>query len=233
MTFNIDQLDEIEADGSEESEREFDKYQNYIIEEFINSEEGRERIKDDPDIGFWASQLIYYGYNYVGVTLSQMEVDDVNEILTDIFPRKISLESPSDADDAIPELIAFWKFIGQTYNLKNTKLILGFLGKLKADFHAIMNDSSRFGMAKSFVTMAQSIGFDINNPEDMNEFINVYNQNILDQNNDSLSVDNTSTGIEQYTLGNNTQSRKIKAKKKKARKSSKASRQKNKKKHKR
>ncbi len=96
-----------------------------------------------------------------------------------------------------------------------------------------MNDSSRFGMAKSFVTMAQSNGFDVNNPEDMNEFINVYNQNILDKNNNSLSVDDTSTGFEQYIPGNNTQSRKIKAKKRKARKSSKASRQKNKKKHKR
>ena len=233
MIFNIYQLDEIEADGSEESEREFNKYQNYIIEEFINSEEGRECVKDDPDLGFWATQLVYYGYSHIGVTLPQMEVADVNEILTDIFPRKISLHSPNDADDAIPELIAFWKFIGQTYNLKNAKLIIGFLDKLKADFHTVMNDSSRFGMAKSFVTMAQSAGFDVNNQEDMDEFINVYNQDILIKKNDSLSVENTTTGIEQYTPSSNTQSRKIKAKKKKTRKISKASRQKNMKKNKR
>lgn len=234
MSFNIYQLDEIEADGSEESERAFDKYQSYITEEFLNSEEGRERLKDDPDLGFWSSQLVYYGYTYIGVTLSQMEVTDVNEILTDIFPRKISLQSPNDADDTIPELIAFWGFLGQTYNLKNAKLILVFLDKLKADFHAIMNDSSRFGMAKSFVTMAQSAGFDPNKQEDMNEFINVYNQNILNKTKDPLSIESTTIRTEQNTPSNsNTQSRKIKEKKKKIRKISKVSRQKKMKKHKR
>ena len=232
MSFNIYQLDEIEADGSGESEREFDKYQSYIMEEFKNSEEGRARLKDDSGLGFWSRQLVYYAYSYIGVTLPQMEVSDVNEILTDIFPRKISLQSPNDADDTIPELIAFWEFLGQTYNLKNAKLILAFLGELKADFHAVMNDSSRFGMAKSFVTMAQSAGLDVNKQEDMDEFINVYNQNILNKTKGSQSFENTTIGSEQYTPSN-TQSRKIKAKKKKARKIRKASRQKNMKKPKR
>ncbi len=232
MSFDIYQLDEIEADGNEESEREFDKYQSYIIEEFINSEEGSERLKDDPGLGFWSSQLVYYGYSYIGVTLPQMKVTDVKEILTDIFPRKISLQSPNDADETIPELIAFWGFLGRTYSLKNTKSILAFLDKLKADFYTVMNDSTKFGMAKSFVAMAKSAGFDTNKQEDMEEFMNVYNQNILNKTKNSLSDEGTTTGSEQYTP-NNTQSKKIKAKKKKTRKISKASRQKNKKKHKR
>ena len=232
MSFDIYQLDEIEADGNEESEKEFDKYQSYIIEEFINSEEGNEHLKDDPGLGFWSSQLVYYGYSYIGVTLPQMQVTDVNEILTDIFPRKISVQSPNDADNTVPELMAFWEFLGRAYNLKNAKLILVFLENLKADFHTVMNDSAKFGMAKSFVTMAKSAGFDTTKQEDMDAFINVYNQNILNKTKNSLVDEGTTNGSEQYILSN-SQSKKIKVKKKKARKISKASRQKNMKKHKR
>jgi len=171
MKFDIYQLDGIEPHGSHESEEALEEYQDYVIEEFSNSPEGKERLKGDSEMGFWVAQLIYYGYNHIGTTLPQMEEGDVDEILLDLFPRKISLQSPDDADDVIPELSAFWQFLKREYNLSNANIILDFLHRIEAEFNDIMNDTSKFGMAKSFMTMGQSAGFDMTDQEDMNRFM--------------------------------------------------------------
>ena len=62
MKFDIYQLDGIEPDGNyDRSEEALEEYQDDVIEEFSNSPEGKERLKADPEMGFWVAQLIYYG----------------------------------------------------------------------------------------------------------------------------------------------------------------------------
>lgn len=228
MNFNINQLDEIEYDGSHESEEALEKYQAFILEEFALSPEGQERIKADPGMGFWIAQLIYYGFGYIGVTLPQMDEQDVNEIITDLFPRKISLSSPEDAEDAIPELLAFWQFLKSKYKLSNADIIINLLVKIEPKFNDIMNDSSKFGMAKSFMTMGQKAGFDMTDQNQMNEFIQTYNENMMEYSSDMPSINNALDFVSE-----NPQLKKTKGKKKQKRKMVKASRKKNKKKRKR
>lgn len=219
MDHNINQLDEIEAGGSEVTADQFDEYQSHIVQAFLDS--------IDPDgadsySGFWASQLIHFGYNYVGTSLVRMQVIEVEEILTDLFPRKITLQTPSDAGDIIPELIAFWQFLEKTYHIKNSILILRYLHKIKPDFNGIMNDTSRFGMAKSMMTAGRKAGYDMTSSDDINEFIGVYNQSILDKQNNVFS--------DKKNIAAKSDSRKIKLKKKNIRKLGKLSRKKNRKK---
>ena len=57
MKFNINQLDEVEYDGSYESEEALTQYQDSVLEEFALSFEGKERIKADPEMGFWITRL--------------------------------------------------------------------------------------------------------------------------------------------------------------------------------
>ena len=45
-------------------------------------------------MGFWAAQLIYYGYQYEGTAVPRMAVGEVETVVTELFPRKISLISP-------------------------------------------------------------------------------------------------------------------------------------------
>ena len=228
MSYDINWLDKIEYDGSSESEEALDKYQNFILEEFSLSAEGKAHIKVDPEMGFWITQLIYYGFAYIGVTLPQMNEQDINEITTDLFPSKISLGSPEDADNTIPELLAFWQFLRSKYKLSNADSIIDFLVKIKPKFNAIMNDSSRFGMAKSFMTMGQKAGFDMTDQNQMNEFVQIYNENIMEGSSDIPST----RKVLDFT-SDNTHSEKAKGKKKQKRKMAKASRKKNKKKRKR
>jgi hypothetical protein len=228
MAFNINQLDEVEYDGSYESEEALTQYQDSVLEEFALSFEGKERIKADPEMGFWIAQLIYYGIGYIGVTLPQMDVQDINEIITDLFPRKISLSSPEDADDAIPELLAFWRFLGSKYKLSNADTIIDYLAEIRPEFNTIMNDSSKFGMAKSFMTMGQNAGFDMTDQNQMNEFMQIYNKNIIEGQRGIPSTIKAFDSNSEYPL-----SKKATAKKKQKRKNAKASRRKNSKKRKR
>jgi len=240
MAFNINKLDKIEP-YSERAERQLEKYQEDLMDLFFDSPEGRERLKIDPEMGFWTAQLINYGYSYVGVTLPNMTVSDVKETVEQVLPRKISTLSPEEADDTIPELIAFWSFLQREFILPTAGLILNYLKKIEPGYRNIMNDSSKFGMAKSFAMMGQEAGFDMTNEKDLNQFMKMYNANIAAQNpelRDKYDFDDDEG--EYYdeednldeTQPSSALQRKLSAKKKKARKAAKASRKRNKKKRK-
>ncbi len=178
MTFNIYQLDNLYLD---EAEPLLEDYQDEIIELFANSTEGQSYLETHSDMGGWIAHLIYYGYSYEGFTLPQMTDDDVKLVLESLFPRKISLFSPEDADDAITELIAFWQFLKREYQLSNADAILEYLHELEPNFRDIMNDTSKFGMAKSFFMMGQKAGFDMSTQEGLDAFTLHYNANIAPQ----------------------------------------------------
>jgi hypothetical protein len=174
MDFDIHQLDRTTPD-SEGSEAAFEAFQQALLERFTQSPEGRERLKTDPDMGYWAAQLMYYGYQYEGATVPRMTVGDVQTVVTELFPRKISLQSPEQADDAIPELVAFWRYLKREFHLPQADAVLGFLREAEPDFPGMMNDPSNFGMAKSFFTMGQAAGFDMTTREGLDAFMVAFN----------------------------------------------------------
>jgi hypothetical protein len=220
MTFDINQLDKIDYDT--EGEEALAAYQEALLERFYQSAEGQSFIETYPDVemGFWAAQLMYYGYVYKGVTIPRMTVDDIEEIVTELFPRKISLFSAKEAEDAIPELNAFWQFLKREYKQPTADSILRFLQQTGPKFKEMMMDPAKFGMAKSFFMMGHSAGYDMADEADANKFITAYNAGVLAQGSGGLSL----PGQE-----GSTKHRVSPAKKKKARKLAKASRKKNRK----
>ena len=177
MSFDIYQLDHLgESDDFEEV---LSEYQDALGELFFHSSEGQAHLQVNPDMGFWVLQLIDYGYTYLEVTVPQMRSTHLRELLTEIFPRKITLHTPDDADDALPELIAFWEYLQREYNLPASKDILSYLrGVNPAQFKQWMNDSSRFGMAKSFMMAGKTAGFDMTEEKDRQTFISLYNASL-------------------------------------------------------
>ena len=97
------------------------------------------------------------------------------EILTELFPRKISLLKPDDAAEAIPELVAFWRYLKREHALGQADEILGLLEELAPDFISMMNDPSNFGMAKSIFSMGQGAGFDMTDEAESKAFIDLFN----------------------------------------------------------
>lgn len=175
MKFDIHEYDDLEV---ELAEKHFGKYTETLVKLFLKSEEGKVLLVTNPGAGGWADSFLNYGYSYIGIFPTQMTRVEVEEILTDLFPRKVSLLSPEDADEIIPELLAFWVFLQREYQLVHAGTILRFLQKLEPEFHSIMNDSSRFGMAKSFMSMGMEMGFDMTNEVEIQKFMQHYNEHV-------------------------------------------------------
>jgi len=238
MTFKINQLDKIDYDT--EGEAALATYQDALLERFYQSVEGQSFIETHPntEMGFWAAQLMYYGYVYEGITIPRMRAEDVEIIITKLFPRKISLFSAEDADDAIPELIVFWQFLEREYKLPNADRILKFLHQIAPAFKEMMMDSSNFGMAKSFFMMGQSAGYDMTDETDSQRFIAEYNAKMLaqgPQESRGLSLPSPEDFFDPFggqQQGSSKRRGSNHVKKKKARKAAKVSQKKNRKKRK-
>jgi hypothetical protein len=175
--FDIHALDSLEP-GGDEADKAFDRYRRSLVDSFCASPEGQAHIPKYGSAGFWAGCLLDFGFNHVGVTLPNMTSSDLKEIVSGYFPRKISLRSPEEAEEAIPELIAFWEFLGREFALDAAQSAFRFLGEIQSSFAAIMNDSSKFGMAKSLFMQGRAEGFDMAEPNQMNAFIAAYNERV-------------------------------------------------------
>lgn len=173
--FNIRQLDGLDYD---EAEPLLEDYQETLIELFANSPEGQEYCKTYPEFGFWIAQFIYYGFGYEGFTLPRMKVEDVETVIEDLFPRKVTLLSPEEGENAIPELLAFWQFLKREFKLRNATSIIKYLRDIEPEFEEIMEDDSKFGFAKSFVTLGHKAGFDMSTEQGLKQFQQIYNANI-------------------------------------------------------
>ncbi len=181
MAFTFRQIDNI---------RDFDMAiecleQDYIpdlLEAFAQSPEGQGLLqsqpKDEQFLGDWVGNLVYFGYAYLEVTLPKMKVQDIENILLGLFPRKLSLVDPQDIDEIIPELIAFWQFVQRQYKQRHSQKILDFLQKVQPQFKEQMIDPKNFGIAKSFMMSGVAAGFDMTTQAGVEAFQAQYNQQL-------------------------------------------------------
>ena len=176
--FDIHALDSLEP-GDDKADKAFERYRRSLVNSFCASPEGQAHILKYGSAGFWAGCLLDYGFNHEGVTLPNMTASNLEEIVSGYFPRKVSLGSPEEAEEAIPELIAFWEFLGREFALDAAQSALRYLGEIQPSFTALMNDSSRFGMAKSLIMQGQAAGFDMTDQNQMNAFIAAYNARLV------------------------------------------------------
>ena len=112
--FDIHALDSLEP-GDDDADKAIDRYRRSLVDSFCASPEGQAHILRYGSADFWAGRLLDFGFNHAGVTLPNMTLSDLNEIVSGYFPRKVSLRSPEEAEEAIPELIAFWEFLGRGF----------------------------------------------------------------------------------------------------------------------
>jgi hypothetical protein len=160
MTIDLHRLDSI--DDCDEFIEALDDYLQELVGEFVDAAEGKAYLAQYPDmyesVGTWIYHLLYLGYNYESVTLPGMNATQVEVIVTKLFPRKIMLVEPDDANSTIPELLAFWQFLQRVYKPTHGAKVVKLLEKLQPKFKSIMNDSSNFGISKSF--LAEATGTD-------------------------------------------------------------------------
>ena len=180
MTVNLHQLDQIE--DYDQAIAALEGFVEELVLEFVESPEGKSYLKAHPEmeeyVGSWIDNLLYFGYAYESVTLPQMTKDNIEVIVTQIFPNKISLLDPEEANSTIPELMAFWQFLKREYKHPHAHKIIKLLKQVQPKFKDIMNDPQNFGIAKSFFMSGIAEGFDMTTEEGLQEFQQQHNQKL-------------------------------------------------------
>jgi len=172
MTFNIRQQ-VFDRDGMPR-EKVAEQYKEQLSKLFFESPEGQALLDEGIELG-WSDMVIDFGLNYLSVTPATMSPNDLQEILFDLFPRKVSAEA-DEAPDIIRELQYFWKFMEREFHLENATACLKILDDEAAnELKEEMSNPANFGIAKSFVMMGRDQGFDMSTEEGLRSWMEIYN----------------------------------------------------------
>ena len=116
-------------------------------------------------------------FDYIGVLPWNCDEGDIVELLDELLPRKLSLGDPEKEANSIPEVLyLFWPFLEREFDVKNSKDICEQLEDYRGCYVDIMTDSSRFGIAKGFMSQGSDMGFDMTSQEGMEEFRLLHNK---------------------------------------------------------
>lgn len=178
MSFDINEP-VFDEQGSYQEEKAV-RYEHALMEQFAASPEGQAIKEKGTELG-WAGAMIHYAINYPGVTPPTMTANDLEEVVYDLFPRKVIAER-GDGAEIIQELRAFWHFLQRVYQLPQANQMLARLTPQAARrLERKMQEPANFGMAKSFVMMGKQAGFDMESPEGMQAWVQAYNATVAPQ----------------------------------------------------
>jgi hypothetical protein len=151
-----------------------------LRDQFAASPEGQAISQTGTELG-WAGAMIHYAINYPGVTPPTMTANDLEEVVFELFPRKVLAER-GDGAEIIQKLRAFWHFLQRVYQLPQAHQMLERLTPQAARrLERKMQEPANFGMAKSFVMMGMQAGFDMESPEGMQAWVQAYNATVAPQ----------------------------------------------------
>ncbi|HEY7158720.1 MAG TPA: hypothetical protein VH575_32550 [Gemmataceae bacterium] len=165
-----------DRDGEIDGER-VESYIDGLMEEFVASAEAQP-VFDQYGNGGWPALMMEYAINYPGVTPPEMSPADFNEVVFELFPRKVSTE-PESAPSIVAELRAFWHFLQRQYGLANAKPILASLTDAAARrLERELANPANYGMAKSLFMRGIQAGFDMTTKEGIDAFTAAYNSSL-------------------------------------------------------
>ncbi len=173
------------AEYSDEQEGAVQEFLEQVLDRFVASPEFR-ALEDS-----WRHMHIYldYAWSYLGQMVSQITPEDQDEILFELFPRKVSTQ-PETGPKIIAEVRAFWQWLDREYQLPNARRCLQALDAGAGQrLQAELSNPRNFGMAKSFVMQGMKAGYDMTTQEGSQAFMLRYNaQRLLDANRAALPV---------------------------------------------
>lgn len=171
MAFDIHQP--IFDDDGECDEAEFQAYLEAFIDAFRTSPEGAALPEVD-----WVDSVAEYARSYFSATLATLQPGEFDEIVWEIFPRKVSVD-PAEGAAIIRELRAFWTFAGREYGLEQAASCLRVVGDGSEDrLVEYLGDPRRFGMAKGFFMAGKSAGFDMTTEAGIQTWTTAYNDRL-------------------------------------------------------
>jgi len=149
-----------------------------VVESFLDSPDAA-GLKDREIAGGWLHELVILAFEYGFGPAVLWTGAGVEEILSELLPRKMTVASESEAADAIPIFRSFFRWIARVAKPRDAEGMLKALDDLEAEFPSMMMDESRFGMAKGFVLAGERAGYDMSTQEGFDAFMQEYNEHLL------------------------------------------------------
>jgi hypothetical protein len=105
------------------------------------------------------------GAEHLGKTIASLDADDLDEIIFELFPEKVSIDA-SEASWIVEENRAFFGFLKREYGFEQADACLRVLGGDAAKrLERALSDRRNFGMAKSLMMAGRDAGFDVSSRE--------------------------------------------------------------------
>ncbi|WP_153558597.1 hypothetical protein [Roseimaritima sediminicola] len=153
------------------------EYREALWQAFVESPEAATAEEQFGQLG-WTPIFLDYAFSYVGAAPPRMTRGDLNEILFELFPRKVSTE-PDSAAAIVGELRAFFQFLQREYAAPNAEELLQELtDEAVRELEEALDDPAKFGMAKSMVMQGRAAGFDMSSQEGLAEFMQAYSASL-------------------------------------------------------
>jgi hypothetical protein len=153
------------------------RYEQALMDQFAASPEGQAITQRGTELG-WARAMLHYAITYACVTPPTMTVNDLEEVVYTLFPRKV-ITARGDGAEIIQELRAFWHFLARVYQLPQARQLLARLTpQAVRRLERELQEPANFGMAKSFVLLGQQAGFEMESPEGMRAWVEAYNATV-------------------------------------------------------
>jgi hypothetical protein len=151
------------------------RYREALMELFAVSVEGKTLLDQGTELG-WADTMMDLAIGYESVTPAQMSETDLNTILLNLIPRKVSA-TPDQAREVIRELQLFWAFLQREFHLENAAACLHLLNQkgIVRRMQRELDNPENFGMAKSLIMSGMERGFDMSTQEGLDAWVATYN----------------------------------------------------------
>ncbi len=158
----------------EADERQAELYERELVRLFEQSAEG-EAVRAQGFGSTWVGYLVHYGLSHLGVSPATMNAVEMDEIVFQLLPNKVSCDS-SVAPAVVAELRAFFRFAEREFGFTRAAECLAVLDesceeRLAQEFE----DPANWGMAKSMVMAGKQAGFDMTTEAGLMEFMAAYN----------------------------------------------------------
>jgi hypothetical protein len=151
----------------------------YWIGEFLESEFYDALTHEQKEsAGFTISTFMDYTANYEGAFPEDWKPQDVTNACLNWIPKKVTAEIEffNHYGDVV---IAFLKFLDKEQYIQNAKTLQKAIAEIKHKIPVIASNPKNWGMAKSMIMGAKQSGYDINNKQDLDKYMNEINNQTL------------------------------------------------------
>lgn len=119
-------------------------------------------------------QLGRHAFGMFGLRLTELDEEDVEEVVFELFPAALLFESPQEARKAWREIVAIWEWLAREERTAAAPDVLEMLEGSEEEFVALMFEPEVWGETKMFVMTARAAGVDLHDEAAVEEFAERY-----------------------------------------------------------